>query len=616
MNEIQFIQILPLAIGIVTSIIILPRMRLFSHSGMFFRNIDDTKRERSAVEVGGLAILPLLLIALCISLGLPKWFGYDDISADEVEASGLRIMQVIAGCALLYIVGFKNDMHGTSSGVKAATLFLAASMFPASRLWIMNLQGLFGIHELPMAVGMILSVILVVIVTETISILDDVDGLGAGLATLMFGVFFCFCIYYDFTLGSLVSAAALGVSGTYSLVKIFNPKWKKTLMGNSGSLVLGYILGYLTLSLIQQSQRSMPNGMLMIVLGTTMVPMLDVVRVVRLRVREGRAMLTPDRNHMQHRFVRMGVAPSLSPLCVIFFILLFAALNTWWVVNEYDLTILALLDVILWMTMQMLMSYGIRKHENRKSYTAWEMNYGRDAWEANVPVDVIERKHKNFGTMGLPKDVILGDEVDFIPDGMNGFERNTKRLFDLIASGIMLILTSPLSLLSYILIKLDDGGPAIYKQERLGRFGRPFYIYKFRSMRLDAEKFGPALSHAGGDDDPRLTKIGKFLRAHHLDELPQLWNVFNGDMAFIGYRPERKFFIDQIMEHDPRYAFLYQIRPGVTSYATLYNGYTDTMEKMLRRLNLDLYYLEHRSFWFDIRILWLTFISIVFGKKF
>ena len=87
-------------------------------------------------------------------------------------------------------------------------------------------------------------------------------------------------------------------------------------------------------------------------------------------------------------------------------------------------------------------------------------------------------------------------------------------------------------------------------------------------------------------------------------------------MAFIGYRPERKFFIDQIMEHDPRYSFLYQIRPGVTSYATLYNGYTDTMEKMLRRLNYDLYYLEHRSFWFDIKILWLTFISIVFGKKF
>jgi len=135
-------------------------------------------------------------------------------------------------------------------------------------------------------------------------------------------------------------------------------------------------------------------------------------------------------------------------------------------------------------------------------------------------------------------------------------------------------------------------------------------------MRTDAEKAGPALSHAGGEADSRLTKTGAFLRAHHLDELPQLWNVFIGDMAFIGYRPERKFYIDQIMEHDPRYPFLYQIRPGVTSYATLNYGYTDTMEKMLRRLELDLYYLKNRSWWFDLKILFLTFTSIIFGKKF
>ena len=126
---------------------------------------------------------------------------------------------------------------------------------------------------------------------------------------------------------------------------------------------------------------------------------------------------------------------------------------------------------------------------------------------------------------------------------------------------------------------------------------------------------GPALFQGEGKDC-RLTKIGSFLRLHHLDELPQLWNVFKGDMAFIGPRPERKFYIDQIMERDPRYELLYQIRPGVTSYATLYNGYTDTMEKMLKRLELDLYYLEHRSWLFDFSILFKTFVSIVFGKKF
>ena len=206
-------------------------------------------------------------------------------------------------------------------------------------------------------------------------------------------------------------------------------------------------------------------------------------------------------------------------------------------------------------------------------------------------------------------------ENGYVLDGMNEIERNTKRLFDFFVATVCLVVFSPLFLVCYVAVKREDGGPAIFKQERIGRFGRPFNIYKFRSMRIDAEKDGPAL-YQQDKDDHRMTRVGKFLRDHHLDELPQLWNVFKGDMAFIGPRPERKFFIDQIMERDSRYVYLYQIRPGVTSYATLYNGYTDTIEKMLRRLELDLYYLEHRSWWLDIRILFNTFVNIVFGKKF
>lgn len=205
-------------------------------------------------------------------------------------------------------------------------------------------------------------------------------------------------------------------------------------------------------------------------------------------------------------------------------------------------------------------------------------------------------------------------KTEVIADGMSAMERNVKRVGDFLLATISLLLVSPLMLLIYIMVRCEDGGPAIFKQERIGRFGRPFNIYKFRSMTVDAEKNGPQLcSHK---KDERLTRIGKFLRKHHLDELPQLWNVLCGDMSFIGPRPERKFYIDQIMERDPRYKNLYQIRPGVTSNATLYNGYTDTMEKMLRRLDMDLYYLEHRSWWFDARILGKTFIKMIFGRVF
>lgn len=209
---------------------------------------------------------------------------------------------------------------------------------------------------------------------------------------------------------------------------------------------------------------------------------------------------------------------------------------------------------------------------------------------------------------------ILNMEDTYVYDGMNEVERNVKRVFDFLVAFVALVVFSPLFIVCYFAVKHEDGGPAIFKQERIGRFGRPFYIYKFRSMRVDAEKNGPALYQH--ERDTRMTKVGRFLRVHHLDELPQLWNVVCGDMSFIGPRPERKFYINQIMKLDPRYVYLYQIRPGVTSYATLYNGYTDTMEKMLKRLELDLYYLKHRSWWFDITILFKTFVNLAIGKKF
>ena len=206
------------------------------------------------------------------------------------------------------------------------------------------------------------------------------------------------------------------------------------------------------------------------------------------------------------------------------------------------------------------------------------------------------------------------EDSSAIPDGMSNAGQYVKRALDVVASFLLMLVFWPLAVLSAIAVKLEDGGPVLYKQERIGKDGRPFYILKFRSMRTDAEKAGAQLY--SGEKDPRLTRVGAFLRAHHLDELPQLWNVFRGDMSFIGYRPERQVFINKIMKMNPRYRYLYQIRPGITSYATLYNGYTDTLEKMLTRLDLDLYYLRNHSMLFDARVLGLTFLSIIIGKKF
>ena len=198
---------------------------------------------------------------------------------------------------------------------------------------------------------------------------------------------------------------------------------------------------------------------------------------------------------------------------------------------------------------------------------------------------------------------------------MNAIERFIKRAFDFSLALISLLVFSPLIALIALLIKWEDPkGDVVYKQERIGYKGRPFILYKFRSMRMDAEANNSPQLFTDGDS--RLTKVGAFIRAHHLDEFPQLWNVIKGEMSFVGPRPERQFFIDQIMEHNPDYTRLYAVRPGLFSYATLYNGYTDTIEKMLERLRLDLKYLDNYSLWVDVKIIFLTAFSIIFGKKF
>ncbi|MBR6196182.1 MAG: sugar transferase [Bacteroidaceae bacterium] len=193
-------------------------------------------------------------------------------------------------------------------------------------------------------------------------------------------------------------------------------------------------------------------------------------------------------------------------------------------------------------------------------------------------------------------------------DGMNYGERLLKRLGDIIGALVLVVVLFPVFLLIFILQKVLNPGPVLYSQERIGRGGKPFRIYKFRTMIVDAEKDG--IPQLEADNDIRLTGFGRRLRAHHIDELPQLWNVLKGDMSFVGYRPERQFFINQIMEHNPDYSLLFRSRPGVTSLATIENGYTDTMEKMLRRLDMDLEYLRKRTLIMDMKIILRTIFSI------
>lgn len=613
MNDILIILAVPFAISFVLSLLITQRMRIISYNGYLY--LRQNKDDIVGMEMGGLSLFPIMLISMCITVALPHVLNMEELRL-QVEPTTMRILQIIVGGAFLYIMGVKDDFHGTSSFNKFLILFLTAAMFPATGLWINDLYGLFGIHHIPMWVGMPLTLFVAIYLTELPSITDSPEGVTTGTGTLLVFLFLLLSIYGNHAMSTIIASATIGVTLPFTLCKKFDKRWEKTLMGSSGNYILGYILSYLALGLTRQSGGRLPEEAIMVCIGITIVPVLDAVRVLKSRIIENRGILTPDKNQMQHRLIRTGMPEKFIPWTITLIILAFAAYNLVSMYYGIGMTLTFFIDIIAWGLCVFFIDWCIARHEAASAHEQWNKEYGREAWEANIPTETLDKKIRNFGTMGLSSDMLSGNAQEFIADGMSGFGRITKRMLDFTASACCLILFSPLFLLCYVLIKLDDGGPVIYKQERIGRFGRPFMIYKFRSMRVDAEASGPALSHANGQTDPRLTRIGGWLRAHHLDELPQLWNVFIGDMAFIGYRPERKFYIDQIMEHDPRYAFLYQIRPGVTSYATLNYGYTDTMEKMLRRLELDLYYLKNRSWWFDCKVLFLTFVSIIFGKKF
>lgn len=202
---------------------------------------------------------------------------------------------------------------------------------------------------------------------------------------------------------------------------------------------------------------------------------------------------------------------------------------------------------------------------------------------------------------------------DIIQDGMGAAALVVKRATDVVCALVGMMVLSPAYLIIMALMRLQNNGPVFFRQERIGYGALPFTIYKFRTMSSVIEENGPQL--VAKCDATNSTRLERFLREHHLDELPQLWNVLRGDMSLVGPRPERQFFIDKIMAEDENYKYIFRMRPGLTSEATLYNGYTDTMDKMLRRLHMDIDYYRRRSLWLDFSILMKTFASIVTGKK-
>lgn len=218
--------------------------------------------------------------------------------------------------------------------------------------------------------------------------------------------------------------------------------------------------------------------------------------------------------------------------------------------------------------------------------------------------EILAGKVSLFSLFGIPL-------YHLTPKLMPSWQRQIKRCLDVLLSVLVMLLFSPLYAYLSLRVKTSSSGPVLYVQTRLGKQGKPFRMYKFRTMYMEAEADGPRLSSR---NDERITPFGRFMRKYRLDELPQFWNVLKGDMSIVGPRPERAFFVEKIIQKSPQYLLIQQVLPGITSWGMVKFGYADTVEKMLERLEYDLMYLENQNLLLDLKILVFTIKPLLKGK--
>lgn len=343
--------ILAFSISAYIASILIPRILLISMRKRLFDEPDARKVHQKAVpRLGGVSFFPTILFSFCSVLAIREFLGYG-ISASRAVYLLPECLLLVCGLTLLYLVGIADDLIGVRYRQKFIVQIFCACLFPLSGLWINDLYGLLGINAVPAWLGMPLTVLLVVFITNAINLIDGIDGLASGLSSVSLLVLGSLFMHKELWSYSIIAFATFGVLVPFFYYNVFGKaeRCRKIFMGDTGSLTLGYILSFLAIKYSQYNPDVTPytNGAFIIAFSTLIVPAFDVIRVIMVRIRMGKSPFEPDRNHIHHKFLAMGFTSRKTMILILLISCSFSAINIF-LMPYVDSIVLLIADISIW----------------------------------------------------------------------------------------------------------------------------------------------------------------------------------------------------------------------------------------------------------------------------
>ena len=358
----------PFLLSALLGLLFIPRVLILSHRRRLFDMPDERKMHDTPVpRLGGITFLPILLICVCLTMGVWVMLGIPYLTINW-NTLVIRFILLFVGMMMLYLVGVVDDLIGVSYQAKFLVQIACALLFPLSGMWIHDLSGLFWINEIPMWVGIPITVFAVVYVTNAINLIDGIDGLAAGI---------CFVSILTLGLAAAVKGQHIFLMLAFGMLGILLPFWyfnvygniekgKKIFMGDTGSLTLGYLVSFLLICMASESGMTFPREMLMIGLSTMLLPMFDIVRVVMARIKNHRNPFLPDKNHIHHKLLRTGLGPRWVMGVLVFISLLIVLVTMLGVHLQLGSTWIFCIDVVVWLIFDYTVNYFIHLNHRQK----------------------------------------------------------------------------------------------------------------------------------------------------------------------------------------------------------------------------------------------------------